>query len=160
MQQNTTEPTLPKESEGTQNDTQSQESNSTETASADKNDDEEETVKQSPSFTQEPGFTIDFSFRLTPKYKTPIIPDVPEIGERQYAGCRIADITTLGLMTLKMNETVIIHDDYNDLTLQDFDVVFQQNSEEEEQSMSFRMVSITAGEIKVQLTFENPILVS
>ena len=127
-QQNITEITLPKESEGTQNETQSQEVNVTETASADKDDDEEETVKQSPSFKQEPGIEIDFKFRLTPNYKTPIIPDVPEIGERQYAGCRISDITTLGLMTLKMNETVIIHDDYSDLTLQDFDVVFQQNS--------------------------------
>ena len=61
-----------------------------------------------------------------------MIPDVPEIEEREYAGCRIADITTLGLMTLKMNETVIIHDDYSNLTVQDFDVVFQQNSQEEE----------------------------
>ena len=43
-----------------------------------------------------------------------------------YANCKILEITQLGLMTLKMNETVIQHkeEDYKNLTTVDFEVVF------------------------------------
>ena len=82
-------------------------------------------------FRQEPGEEIDFELRLTPLYETPKIPDAPEYGIRTYAGCRIDSISTLGLMTLHMNETVVTHESYANLSQRDFDVVFEMNSEEE-----------------------------
>lgn len=52
-----------------------------------------------------------------------------------YAIYKIDSISTLGLMTLKMNETVIVHEDYSDLTVQDFDIIYEKNSDEEMQPM-------------------------
>ena len=63
-------------------------------------------------------------------------------------------------MTIRTNETVLNYDDYSKLTIQDFEVTFKKNSEEEDQSMDFELVNVTAQEITVNLTFENPILVS
>lgn len=65
-------------------------------------------------------------------------------------------------MTLRMNETVLLHklEDYKNLTIFDFDVVFVKNSFEEEQKMNFEIIEVTPIEIKVNLTFEKPILIS
>ena len=63
------------------------------------------------------------------------IPNLPERVDRMYAIYKIDSISTLGLMTLKMNETVIVHEDYSDLTVQDFDIIYEKNSDEEMQPM-------------------------
>ena len=54
---------------------------------------------------------------------------------RIYASCKIHEITNLGMVTLRMNETVVTQDNYNFLTLQDFEVAFEKNSEEDDQEM-------------------------
>ena len=61
-----------------------------------------------------------------------------------------------------MNETVLLHklEDYKSLTIFDFDVVFVKNSFEEAQKMTFDIIEVTPIEIKVNLTFEKPILIS
>lgn len=63
-----------------------------------------------------------------------VIPDAPELGKRTYASVRITEISSLGLMTLRMNETVIQHKDeqYDALTKVDFEVIFVKNSDEED----------------------------
>jgi len=63
-------------------------------------------------------------------------------------------------MTLRLNETVIVYDNYHFVTLQDFEVVFKKNSDEDAQGMIFQIVNITATEILVKLTFEKPMLIS
>ena len=154
----TTDPIqLPEDQPEAQNTSVIKVDNTTETA---EEEDIVETEKQSPPFVQKFDEPIDFKLRLTPKYRVPILPNQPNFETRTYANYKILSISTLGLMTLQLNETVIVHQDYSDLTLQDFDVVYDQKSEEEQQNMSFQIVSIRSTEIKVQLTFENPKLVS
>lgn len=72
-----------------------------------------------------------------------MIPDQPTAGIRTYAGCRIESITPLGLMVLTMSEKVALQDEYKDLTLQDFDVVYLKNSDENDQQFSFQIIEIS-----------------
>ena len=46
-------------------------------------------------------------------------------------------------MTLTMNESVVLLDDYSDLSVQDFDVVYIKNSNEIDQSYSFQIIEIS-----------------
>ena len=39
-------------------------------------------------------------------------------------------------------------------------MIYVKNSDEEDQTMTFKIKEVTSSEIKVQLTFEQPILVS
>ena len=70
--------------------------------------------------------------RFKPSYEVEPIPDAPELGKRIYASCVVESISAIGLMTLKMNETVVVLPDYSFVTKQDFEVIFIQNSDEEE----------------------------
>lgn len=72
----------------------------------------------------------------------------------------VTEITQLGLVTLKMNETVVTHDNYDFVTYADFEVEYKQNSDEEEQAPNYQITSITNDQIQVQLDFDKPILVS
>ena len=63
-------------------------------------------------------------------------------------------------MTLEMSEPVIVHTTYDFVVLQDFEVEFIQNSDEEPQELTYQILSVTASNIKVQLNFEFPVQVS
>jgi len=56
-------------------------------------------------------------------------------------------------MTLHMSEAVFTHENYAFVTLQDFEVVYRQNSDEgdaeENQGMQFQITDISATEISV-----------
>lgn len=69
------------------------------------------------------------------------MPDAPNLGKRTYASVKIAEITPLGLMTLRLNETVIQHrlEEYTSLTSVDFEVIYVKNSEEEDQEMTYEI---------------------
>ena len=63
-------------------------------------------------------------------------------------------------MTISTNQAVITYYDYSTIKEQDFQVIFTKNSEEEDQEMTYEIVDVKENLIKVQLTFEDPILVS
>ena len=46
-------------------------------------------------------------------------------------------------MVLTMSEKVALQDEYKDLTLQDFDVVYLKNSDENDQQFSFQIIEIS-----------------
>jgi len=56
---------------------------------------------------------------------------------RRYARSKIDSINSLGEMTLLVNETVIVHSDYKNISVADFEVVYFKNSEEESQTMQY-----------------------
>ena len=68
---------------------------------------------------------------------------------REYASCKISDVTLLGLVTIEMSEPVTVLDSYDFLTIQDFELEYRQNSDEDEQDPSYQIVSVTESEIKI-----------
>ena len=79
----------------------------------------------------------------------PILVNVTETTVREYVSCKISEVTLLGLVTIEMSEPVIVHGNYDFLTIQDFELEYQQNSEEDEQHPSYQIISITESEIKI-----------
>ena len=80
---------------------------------------------------------MKYKERFTPSFVLKEIPDAPSTRVRTYANFKINEITSLGLMTLQMNEPVVVHDAYDFVTLQDFEVEFVQNSDEQPLEFSY-----------------------
>jgi len=76
-----------------------------------------EEVQTPPPFSASEIDSMTYEQRFTPTFVIKPIPGAPDLGRRYYAGCKIAEITQLGLMTIHTNETVLSFDDYSKLTL-------------------------------------------
>ena len=90
--------------------------NTTDTASVnDTSTDSEITSTESTSTKKDKDAEDDFEFKFIPQYKAPPkyeveeIPNAPQLGKRIYASVKSIDISQLGLMTIRLNETMILH---------------------------------------------------
>lgn len=90
--------------------------NTTDTASVnDTSTDSEITSTESTSTKKDKDAEDDFEFKFIPQYKAPPkyeveeIPNAPKLGKRIYASVKSIEISQLGLMTIRLNETMILH---------------------------------------------------
>ena len=88
-----------------------------------------EKPKSSQSFSS--NVKLEYSVRFSPSFQLPYNHEIPISGPRIYASYKIDEISLIGLMTLKMSEAVVVHDSYEYVTLQDFEVEYKLNSDEE-----------------------------
>jgi len=83
--------------------------------------------------------------------------DVPE----EIVFANITEITTIGLIYIDLNETVMNADvNITNLTTAEFDVWYVKNSLEEDQNYTFAILNFTESQIIVQVNFSDPVLIS
>ena len=90
--------------------------NTADTASVnDTSTDSENTSTESTSTKKDKDAEDDFEFKYIPQYEVPPkyeveeILNAPQLGKRIYASVKSIDISQLGLMTIRLNETMILH---------------------------------------------------
>jgi len=87
----------------------------------------------------------------------------------RFADCNITEITPSGEVTIKTSEPVVVRDDWQteELGLDILDVEFIENSDgdgdgdaKRNNLLGFEIISFEPTEVKVQLNFTSPLLVS
>ena len=118
------------------------------------------TYKVKFTIENEEGTTGEYTFKIIVDNDIEVV-EPEELPSFIPARLNITEITSGGFVTIKSNTTLRIPTDYNITTEEEFDCRYVINQEDVEIELEeCKLINFTERAITVQLTFDNPLLVS